>query len=63
MNGERIEGATRLAAGDVIGVGSVLAVVEWDEAPTATRDASVVREATAVSGAPFPSGRPSPARA
>ena len=51
VNGERIEGATRLAAGDVIGVGSVLAVVEWDEAPTATRDASVVREATAVSGA------------
>ena len=51
VNGERIEGATRLAAGDVIGVGSVLAVVEWDEAPTATRDASVVREATVVSGA------------
>jgi ABC-type multidrug transport system fused ATPase/permease subunit len=51
VNGERIEGATRLAAGDVIGVGSVLAVVEWDQAPAPTATASVVREATAVSGA------------
>jgi ABC-type multidrug transport system fused ATPase/permease subunit len=51
VNGERIEGVTRLAAGDVIGVGSVLAVVEWDEAPTVTRSASVVRDAAVVSGA------------
>ena len=51
VNGERIDGVTRLAAGDVVGVGSVLAVVEWDEARTATRSASVVREATVVSGA------------
>jgi pSer/pThr/pTyr-binding forkhead associated (FHA) protein len=50
VNGERIEGATRLAEGDVIGVGSVLAVVESDEAPI-PRAASVVRDATAVSGA------------
>jgi ABC-type multidrug transport system fused ATPase/permease subunit len=48
VNGERIEGATRLAAGDVIGVGSVLAVVEWEQASAGTAPAAVVREATAV---------------
>ena len=51
VNGERIEGATRLAAGDVVGVGSVLAVVEWDELRSATGTASVVRDATSLSGA------------
>ena len=50
VNGERIEGATLLAEGDVIGVGSVLAVVESEEAPI-PRAASVVREATVASGA------------
>jgi len=34
VNGARIEAPTRLAAGDVIGVGSVLVVVEWEQAPT-----------------------------
>jgi ABC-type multidrug transport system fused ATPase/permease subunit len=45
VNGARIEGPTRLAAGDVIGLGSVLVVVEWEHAPT------VIGGATAAAGA------------
>ena len=46
VNGTRIESATRLAAGDVVALGSVLLVVEWDRpAATVVAGATRVREA------------------